>query len=72
MIRPVGDCPVGDCLVGDCPVGECPVGECPVGECPCTIVWQVDNMILYDGNYDWVHGMDSVHYREPERSRVTI
>ena len=37
------------------------------------IVCQVDDMILCDGNYGLgAYGMDSVHNREPERSRVTI
>ena len=33
----------------------------------------MDDMILYDSNYGpGAYGMDSVHNREPERSRVTI
>ena len=36
------------------------------------IVCQVDDMILCDGNYGLgAYGMDSVHNREPEQSRVT-
>ena len=36
------------------------------------IVWQVDDMILCDGNYGLgVYGMEWVHNREPEGSRVT-
>ena len=36
------------------------------------IVCQMDDMILCDGNGLGAYGMDSVHNREPERSRVTI
>ena len=37
------------------------------------VVCEVDDMILCDGNYGLgAYGMDSVHTREPERSRVTI
>ena len=40
---------------------------------PLCIVCQVDDRILCDGNYGLgAYGMDSVHNREPEQSRVTI